>query len=202
MATGEPTVADLMRVIEEMRLRQEATEAAWREEVRLRAEAERLWVEREAKIANEEIRIACEAYQAKEQAAEALNQSEEVHTEVHVESTPIEKPPPPFHIKAIPDDIVQDSLVFKCGVLAKWHVDNEVIETTPPPLYTDVQVEILSFVYGGEGVKGGHSSWKKKSLDEGSMLAMCFKRCCPMRRVLNEWVKEWSVHSGKFKLLG
>ena len=37
---GEPTVADLMRRLEEMRLQQEATEAARLEAERLRAEAE------------------------------------------------------------------------------------------------------------------------------------------------------------------
>ena len=121
---------------------------------------------------------------------------------VEVMPIPIEIPTPPsFYVKAIPYDLVKDSLVFKSGVLAKWHVD-EVIDTTPPPLYTEVKVEILFFVYGGEGVKGGHSSWKKKSLDEGSMLAMCFNQCCPKRRLLNEWVEGWSVHSGRFKLLG
>ena len=110
--------------------------------------------------------------------------------------------PPPFHVKAIPDDFVQDSLVFKCGVLAKWHVNEELAETSlQPPSYTKFQEEIHVFVYvGGESTKDGHAK-RMRSLYEGPS-AKCFNQCCPIRRLLNEWVDEWSVHSGRFKLLG
>ena len=148
-----------------------------------------------------------EAYIAREKS------QKEVHTEAAIEPILIPSevvpipivipPPPPFYVKAIPDDLVQDSLVFKCGVLAKCHVKEEFPDTSshsPPPLYTEVQEVILLFVYGGEGVKGGHSSWTR-SLYERSMLGECFERCCPTKRLLDEWVEGWKVPSGRFKLL-
>ena len=142
---------------------------------------------------------------------EEVHTKEQSHVEVPIEPIvipsevmpiPIVVPtPPPFYVKAIPDEIVKDSLVFKCGVLAKWHVEEEAETKPPPPSYTEVKEEIHVFVYGGEGVKGGHAR-RKKSLDERGPSAKCFERSCPMRRVLNEWADEWSVHSGRFKLLG
>ena len=184
MADENLTREDLMRQLEEMTLKLAESEAALRESERLRDES----------FAALKEKLGLDAYNA------WVESQEEVNTEV--EPIPIViSTPPPFYVKAIPDDLVKDSLVFKCGALAKWHVNDEVIDTTSPPLYTEVKEEIHVFVYGGEGVKGGHAR-RKKSLDERGPSAKCFERSCPMRRVLNEWVDEWSVHSGRFKLLG
>jgi hypothetical protein len=117
-------------------------------------------------------------------------------------------PPPPFYVKVIPDNLEQDSFMFKYGGLAKWHVKEEETDTSSHTLsYTEAQRKIQVCEYGGESAKEDHSSARKgyakrtRSLYERSTLAKCFKRCCPTRTQQDEWVEGWSVHSGRFKLL-
>ena len=132
-----------------------------------------------------------------------------------VVSPPIVTPSPPFYVKAIPDNIEQESFVFKYGVLAKWHVIDELANTSPhPPSYTESQEVIQLCEYGGEGAKREHPKAKedypeaKKShvkrrrrAYKRSTNGMCFNRCKPTRTRFDEWVEDWDIHSGRFKLL-
>ena len=84
--------------------------------------------------------------------------TEPIQTPLAVVSPPIVIPPPlPFYAKAIPDNLEQDSFVFKYGVLAKWHAIDELADTSShPPSYTEAQDEIQWFEYGGERANGDH----------------------------------------------
>ena len=129
--------------------------------------------------------------------AEEMHDTEptEIHTEsvqvptkptqisLAVVSPPIVTPPLPFYVKAIPDNLEQESFVFKYGVLAKWHAIDELADTSShPPSYTEAQDEIRWFEYGGERANGDHPKAKKghakrkRSLYERSTNGKCFKR--------------------------
>ena len=133
---------------------------------------------------------------------EKVSESKEALSGVK-EPTPIViPPPPPFFVKVIPDNLIQDSFMFKYGVLAKWHVKEELANTSSHlPYYTKAQRKIQVCEYGGESAKKGGHAKRTRSLYERSTLAKCFKRSCPKRTRLDEWVEGWSVHSGRFKLL-
>jgi hypothetical protein len=120
--------------------------------------------------------------------------------------------PSPFQVKAIPDDLEQPSFLFKYGVLAKWHVkDEETDISTPPPPHTKCEEETKPFVYGGEEAKEEPSKKRKRSTKEESPTSDCSKsfgsmfaslrRCHPPRAQEDEWMEEFGVHSGRFKLL-
>ena len=176
---------------------------------RVQAENDAIRVARQAEIADLRARIdAIEAKEAK------MKSQEEVHTKEPTKPIPIVIPssPPPFYVKAIPDDLVQDSLVFKCGVLAKWYNEEEMTNTNTPPPHNECEEGINLFVHGGEGAKGGHYEKKERSTKEesptmgsstsfGRALAKSLRRCCPMGTREDEWIEEFGVHSGRFKLL-
>ena len=120
--------------------------------------------------------------------------------------------PLPFQVKVILDDLEQPSFLFKYGVLAKWHIEEEVTDTsTPPPPHIECEEEIKLFVYGGEEAKGGHYEKRERSSKEESTLgcsnstrrafAKSLRRGCPMGTREDEWIEEFGVHSGRFKLL-
>ncbi len=142
-----------------------------------------------------------------------LEEEEELEKEPEVVAHHIPPPPLPFQVKVIPDDLEQPSFLFKYGVLAKWHIEEEGTDTsTPPPPHTECEKEIPLFVYGGEEAKEEPSKKRKRSTQEGSSTGGCSKsfgrafakslrRCCLMRTQEDEWVEKWGIHSGRFKLL-
>ena len=128
----------------------------------------------------------------------------------------IPSPPPPFYVKAIPDSLVQDSLVFKCGVLAKWHaIKEEADSSSQPPSLSESNEEIHVIEFGGERAKeeaktGGHYEEREESTQEDSTMgedstrrafAKSLRRGCPMGTREDEWIEKFGIHSGRFKLL-
>ena len=130
---------------------------------------------------------------------------EELKKELEVDVHHIPPPPSPFQVKAIPDNLEQPSFLFKYGVLGKWHIEEEETDaSTPPPPHTESEEEIKSFVYGDEEAKGGNYEKREKSTKEESPTDGCsksFERCRQMGTREDEWVEEFGIHSGRFKLL-
>jgi hypothetical protein len=122
----------------------------------------------------------------------------------------IPSPPPPFYVKAIPDMLVQDSFLFKYGVLAKWHAIKEEADTSsqPPPSLSESNEEIHVIEFGGERAKeeakGSTFTDDSSTSTEDSTrraFAKSLRRGCPMGTREDEWVEEFGIHSGRFKLL-
>jgi hypothetical protein len=142
----------------------------------------------------------------------AQEEEEVLEKEPEVVAHHFPPPPSPFRVKVIPDDLEQPSFLFKYGVLAKWHVkDEETDISTPPPPHTKCEEETKPFVYGGEEAKEEPSKKRKRSTKEESPTSDCSKsfgsmfaslrRCHPPRAQEDEWMEEFGVHSGRFKLL-
>ena len=141
-----------------------------------------------------------------------LEEEEVLEKEPEVVAHHFPPPPSPFRVKVIPDDLEQPSFLFKYGVLAKWHVKEEETDiSTPPPPHIECEKETPFFVYGGEEAKEEPSKKRKRSTKEesstddestsfGSMFAS-HRRCHPLRTREDEWIEEFGVHSGRFKLL-
>ena len=98
----------------------------------------------------------------------------------------------PYKVKAIPDDFEQPMFVFKYGVLAKWHEapqdEVEISLPTPP------------FCYGGD-VQTNQPMKRKRYDDKVCIFSLYLPLCMPAGAQEDEWVKPWSIHSGRFKLL-
>jgi hypothetical protein len=148
-----------------------------------------------------------------EASCEIAQEEEEVlEKEPEVVAHHFPPPPSPFRVKVIPDDLEQPSFLFKYGVLARWHIEEEETDiSTPLPPHTKCEEEIKPFVYGGEEAKGGHYEKRERSTEEESTLgcsnstrrafAKSLRRGCPMGTREDEWVEEFGIHSGRFKLL-
>ena len=97
-----------------------------------------------------------------EEPVEEMHDTEPMSTPLEVISPLIVTPPPPFYVKVIPDNLDQDSFMFKYGGLVKWHVKEEETDTSShSPSYTESQRKIQVCEYGGERAKDDHSSAKR-----------------------------------------
>ena len=98
----------------------------------------------------------------------------------------------PYKVKAIPDDFEQPMFIFKYGVLAKWHEapqdEVEISLPTPP------------FCCGGDA-QPSQPMKRKRYDDEVCIFSIYLPLCMPDGAQEDEWVKPWSIHSGRFKLL-
>ena len=145
--------------------------------------------------------------------------TEEVSCEIAQEEEVLEKEPEvvahrfpplpsPFQVKVIPDDLEQPSFLFKYGVLAKWHIEEEKADTSsqPPPSLPKSNEEIHVGEFGGERAKEeakGSTPMDDSSTEDSTRRAFAksLRRGCPMGTREDEWVEEFGVHSGRFKLL-
>ncbi len=114
----------------------------------------------------------------------------------------IPSPPPPFYVKAIPDSLVQDSLVFKCGVLAKWHaIEEEANTNSQSPSLPKSKEEIKVGEFGGERAKEEAKGVTSTDDSTRNLLAKRLRRYHLSKRRQDEWIEKFGVHSGRFKLL-
>ena len=118
--------------------------------------------------------------------------------------------PLPFQVKVIPDDLEQPSFLFKYGVLAKWHIEEEMADTSSqsPPSLPKSNEEIHVGEFCGERAKEEtkgstptDDSGTSKEDSTRRAFAKSLRRGCPMGTREDEWVEEFGVHSGRFKLL-
>ena len=123
---------------------------------------------------------------------------EELKVEVHR----IPPPPSPFQVKAIPDNPEQPSFLSKYGVLANRHEEGEKTDTSlQPPSFAESDEEIFQLEFGGKGAKENHPKAKTGGHAKRNLFAERLKKYCLTKRRQDEWIEEFGIHSGRFKLL-
>ena len=102
----------------------------------------------------------------------------------------------PYTVKAIPEDFEQPMFIFKYGVLAKWH--NE--EDKAPQDEVEVPLPTPPFCCGGD-TRSSQPIKRKRDKDEVCEFFIYLPLCRPNGAREDDWVKPWSIHSGRFKVL-
>jgi hypothetical protein len=100
----------------------------------------------------------------------------------------------PYQVKAIPEDFERPMVIFKYGVLAKWHKEVEEVSSGDVPFSTP------PVCCGGEAQPSVHQRRERYGPEVCDML-FNHPFCILSGVQEDEWVKPWSIHSGRFKVL-